>query len=110
MVQSKWRLEDPEVRGWGAYQEACSKVNSSQRRHLLQNTEPGHEPGSRRVSPEGEGSARLRGSAGAVLPSAGGLGTGRATPKEGLPRAPNPWRTLTPPLPLCILVPAMRVL
>ena len=53
----------------------------------------------RRVSPGGQGSARLRGSAGAVHPNAGGLGAGGATPQEGLPRAPNPWQTLTPPLP-----------
>lgn len=43
-------------------QEVCPKVNSSQRRCLLQNTEPGCEPGNRRVSP-GEG----------ALPGSGGL-------------------------------------
>ena len=99
----------PRSQGLGSCQEACPNVNSSQRRHLLQNTEPLRDPGSGRVSPGGEGSARLRGSAGAVQPSAGGLGAGGATPQEGLLRARNPCPTLTLALPLSILVPAIRV-
>ena len=59
--------------------------------------------------PWGGGSAQCRGSAGAVHPSAGGMGTQGATPWEGFPSAPNPRPTRTPPLPLCILVPAIRV-
>ena len=83
-------------------QEVCPKVNSSQRRCLLQNTEPGCEPGNRRVSP-GEG----------ALPGSGGLQVLFIPALEAwaLNGPPPPRRAspVHPTLTLCILVPAIRV-